>query len=127
VDLDNQWDNMDSKRYNRLINLPKDFNVGKIRPHIPSPTDDDYSIGYIKRFFTQRTNDSNGSVYEIDSKTFASISGNLFYTTVDLNWKIVGTDDEIKIANGKSVRYASKKLAAVSLYLPYLLQFKKSQ
>jgi hypothetical protein len=53
------------------------------------------------------------------------MTSNPFYNTTELYWKIKGTDDEIKLANSKSVKLASKRIPALSLYLPYLLQFKK--
>jgi hypothetical protein len=116
---------MDILRYKKILKLPNEYKFNGVKQYIPTPTDLDYKRGYITRYFCQRANDTNGIVYEIDHKTFSNLSQNSFYTIVDLDWKIIGTDDEIKEANMKSVNRASKKLLSIQLYLPYLLQFKK--
>lgn len=116
---------MNNKRYNILNKGGEVFKKIKIKAYIPEPNDDDYDRGYVHRFFIQRTNDTNGSVYEISSRNYESMSANPFYRIAELYWKIKGTDDEIKLANSKSVKFASKKIPALSLYLPYLLQFKR--
>jgi|694.fasta_scaffold50394_1 hypothetical protein len=116
---------MDNKRYNILGRGGEVFRKISIKAFIPEPNEDDYDRGYLHRFFTQRANDANGSVYEISSRNYEKMTSNPFYNTTELYWKIKGTDDEIKLANSKSVKLASKRIPALSLYLPYLLQFKK--
>lgn len=114
------------KRYRNIIRIPSDFKLIKIKPFIPIPTEDDYKVGYIRRYFVQRANDKNGIIYEISENSFSTFTANTLYTTVTLNWKISGTDEEIKEINDKVVRYASKTLPAIKLYLPNLLQFSKN-
>ena len=116
---------MDTKRYNNLLQLPNEYKFNGVKQYIPKPSDMDYKRGYITRYFCQKANDTNGIVYEIEQKTYSGLANNSFYSVADLDWKIIGTDEEIKEANLKSVIRASKKLSAVQLYLPYLLQFKK--
>ena len=116
---------MDNKRYNILGRGGEVFRKISIKAFIPEPNEDDYDRGYLHRFFTQRANDANGSVYEINAKNYEKMTTHPFYNTTELYWKIKGTDDEIKLANSKSVKLASKRIPALSLYLPYLLQFKK--
>lgn len=117
---------MDIKRYNKIINVPKEFKKVTIKPFIPTPTEDDYNVGYIRRYFIQRANDKNSIVYEINEKSFTTFFENTLFIAISLNWKISGSDDEIKVINDKVIRYASKKLPAVKLYLPNLLQFSKN-
>ena len=116
---------MDITRYTKILQLPQEFKPSGIRQHIPTPTDSDYKRGYIIRYFTQKINDIDSPVYEISDGIYSKLSNNSFYQTCNLDWKIIGTDDEIREANMKSVKRAAKKLYAVQLYLPYLLQFKK--
>jgi hypothetical protein len=117
---------MDITRYKKILDLPMEFKPSGIKQHIPTPTDSDYKRGYIVRYFTQKVNDIDSPVYEINDATFSNLINNSFYQVCNLDWKIIGTDDEIKEANMKSIKRASKTLNAVQLYLPYLLQFKKS-
>jgi len=114
-------------RYN-TINSKKanKFNIPPINTIVPMPTESDYKTGYIIRYFMQKTNDAVSPVYEVSRETYSIFITNYFYTCINLDWKIVGTDDEIKEANLKSVKRAGTKLPAIINYLPYLLQFKKS-
>jgi hypothetical protein len=116
---------MDISRYKKILQLPKEFKLSGIKQFIPTPNDMDYKRGYITRYFTQKINDVNGPVYEVNDKLYSRLINNSFYAISNLDWKITGTDDEIKEANAKSVKRASKNLSAIQLYLPYLLQFKK--
>jgi hypothetical protein len=117
---------MDITRYTTILQLPQEFKLSGVKQYIPTPIESDYKRGYIVRYFTQKVNDINSPVYEIDDYTFSNLSNNSFYQICSLDWKIIGTDEEIKEANMKSVKRAGKVLPAVQLYLPYLLQFKKS-
>ena len=117
---------IDLNRYIKIVKLPTDFNANHVLAYIPKPKDDDYLRGYITRYFVQKANDKNGLVYEINSANNSKYTNNAFWSTVNLDWMISGgTIDEIKTANGKSVRIASKKLPAIQLYLPNLSQFSK--
>lgn len=119
---------MDSKkRYKTLKKtLPKNYFVRTIKPFVPTITEDDYTLGYIQRYFVQKANDKNSIIYEISPNTFNTLLANVFFKTVRLNWKISGTDDEIKTVNKKVLIYASKTIPAITLYLPNLLQFSKN-
>ncbi len=115
------------KRYNTLKRkVIKTFSIKRIKPFIPTPNEDDYKTGYIERFFAQKANDKNAIIYEVTGKNFLALSANPFFQVVKLNWKISGTDDEIKKINKKVVTYASKSMPGLILYLPNLLQFSKN-
>ena len=116
---------MDIGRYKNIIDLPSDYNLKKINTYIPVIEEYDYKRGYISRYFVQKSNDTNSTVYEIDSKTFSNLSSNSFYITITLNWRITGTQEQIKESNFKSVKIASQKMKAIITYLPNLLQFYK--
>ena len=51
-------------RYNSISNLGKEYNKVKIIAHIPTPKDTDYLVGYIIRYFVQKSNDINSSIFE---------------------------------------------------------------
>jgi hypothetical protein len=116
---------MDLARYNKIGKLPNDFKFNGIKVHFPILDDSDYKRGYITRYFAQKANDTNSVVYEINDSMYAYLGNNSFYTIVKLNWKVSGDVSEIKEANFKSVKRASKVIPAIQLYLPYFLQFSK--
>jgi hypothetical protein len=115
------------KRYRNIIKIPIEFERVPIRPYIPVPTEEEYKTGYIRRYFIQRTNDKNSVVYEVSQTAYENISQNSLYNVVSLSWKISGEIEEVKSINAKCVKYASKTLPALTLYLPNLLQFKKME
>jgi hypothetical protein len=114
---------MDLNRFNDIFKDKRDFELPTIKPYAPDLDEQDYQNGYITRYFTQKANDESSPIIEIDDRTYTNLIGNDFYLIVELDWKIEGTYDDIKEANGKSVRLASKKIPSILLYLPYLLQF----
>ena len=116
---------MNTTRYTDIANLSKDFNVNSISTYVPKPNQNDFNAGYITRYFVQKSNDVASTVYEINSAMFTHLSHNAFFTTVDLDWQIVGTDEHIKEVNFKSVQFAARTLPAVRLYLPYFLQYRQ--
>jgi hypothetical protein len=116
---------MDITRYKKIIKLPSDYNLKKINTYIPVIKDYDYKKGYVSRYFVQKSNDTNSTIYEVDSKTYSSLSNNSFYTTITLNWRLNGTEEQIKESNFKSVKLASQKMKAIITYLPNYLQFYK--
>lgn len=116
---------MDTNRYNQIVKKDPNFKQIKIKVFVPSPNEFDYKRGYITRYFAQKINDPASNVYEIDENEFSKLGENVFYKTVSIDWKLIGTDEQIKEANSKSILLGSKKMKALQLYLPNLLQFKK--
>lgn len=90
---------------------------------VPNPSEEDYRRGRIERFFTRRANHRNGLIFEIDRQQQSVLRGTSSYIVTSLDWKIVGTVDEIKRANNKSLNLASKEIPNIKLYLPNLIQF----
>jgi hypothetical protein len=60
----------------------------------PIPTSDDYILGLLTRTFVKKVNESR--ITEIDVKTLSKINLDL-YQMVDLNWKISGPRNTLKI------------------------------
>jgi hypothetical protein len=117
---------MSLERYIKIRNqIQSIIEYPSVTAYLPKITDADLKNGYIKRCFVQKTNDTESPIIEINQKSFSSLSSKPFYTAVELNWKITGTKEEIKEANFKSIKFASKQLNTIHLYLPNLLQFAK--
>jgi hypothetical protein len=104
---------------------------------IPIPTEFDYDNGFIRRYFIQKTNDSNGFVFEVSEEVHDELRDNPFWKVADLKWRITGpketvynqkgelSDIGVEIANKQIINLTSKTIRNISLYLPNLLQFHK--
>jgi hypothetical protein len=115
-------------RYNKILDEDtSDFNGINIVTKIPSPTNDDYRIGYIQRYFIQKRADESAYIYEVEQYYYTEILYNPFFKGVSLKWKISGDREEVKEMNRKSVSYASKDMKTLKLYLPNYLQFHKER
>lgn len=112
-------------RYNGILTDVDDFNIRTIKTHIPSPTENDYKIGYIQRYFVQKANDEASFIYEVGQRYFSDISTNPFIKNVVLKWKISGKREEVKEMNRKSIRFVTPEMKSIGLYLPNHLQFHK--
>lgn len=102
-----------------------EFELPTIHTYVPSPTETDYKRGYITRYFIQKANDNTAYIYEINDVDYTNFSISPFFKQLPLDWRIIGTDDEIKQSNLKSIQIAMKKISSIQLYLPNLLQFRK--
>ena len=104
---------------------------------IPIPTEFDYDNGFIRRYFIQKTNDSNGFVFEVSEEVHDELRDNPFWKLADLKWRITGpkqtvynqkgelSDIGVEITNKQIINLTSKTIRNISLYLPNLLQFYK--
>jgi hypothetical protein len=118
---------MDLSRYNKVANIGSEFREKRISPYIPTPTDLDYQRGYIVRYFIQKANDTQSRITEVDYIGYSKFVENAFYSTVSLDWKIKGTDEEIKECNFKSIKTGVDKIPLIQSYLPNLVQFRKKK
>ena len=116
---------MDIDRYKNIVKLKPEFNEISIITHLPTPTENDYKRGYIVRYFVQKANDINSPIYEIKQKAISKLSNNSFYKTTSLDWRLVGSVEDVKKSNSESIRIASERITKIQLYLPNLLQFHK--
>jgi hypothetical protein len=104
---------------------------------VPSPTEEDYQIGNIDRYFAQKANDNNGFVYETDLDTFQKLNENPHWIIEIVRWRISGPvipvyndmgliiDKGVIDSNKASLFIASEKIKNIGLYLPNVLQFHK--
>ena len=108
-----------------------------ISVHIPTPSERDYTNGYITRYFTQIANDSNSAIYEINATTFTRLQTNPMYVSISLKWRITGPkettyredgqllDMNVSESNRRAILLHYDKIPNLKLYLPNLLQFYK--
>lgn len=123
--------------YKNLLKNPDFYEIKYPQTIVPAPTEDDYSVGFIRRYFIKRANDLNGHIFEVDEKTYAEFVANQspFWIIESLKWRISGpksaisnefgivTDPGVISANRYTLGLASEKLKNIKLYLPNLTQF----
>lgn len=116
---------MSIERYKTVATKILSAEKVEIKTTIPKPTDTDYTVGYIKRYFIQRVNDKSSPIFEVSSKQFSLFSTNPLYKGTSIKWRLVGLKEEVMFSNKKSIDIGSKKISNLKLYLPNLLQFHK--
>jgi hypothetical protein len=123
--------------YNKIAENIDLFVVNTPKTIVPTPTDDDYSIGFIRRYFVRKSNDENSFTYEIDKDEYKDYIDNPFWTTADIKWRIAGPlsptykddgeldDRGVMNSNKAAIGLATHKIKNIALYLPNYLQFYK--
>ena len=82
---------MSTERYKNIANINNsDFSEPKISSYLPNPTDNDYKIGYIRRYFVRKLNDLSAPIYEVSSKEYSRVLSKPNYTGVSIKWRISG-------------------------------------
>jgi hypothetical protein len=124
--------------YNDLIKDKKLYSLELPKTVVPFPTEDDYYNGIITRFFTQKANDVNGFVYEVDLDTYNTLKENPYWLIGSIYWRIAGPLDMIYNETGMvidkgvynenraSIALGSETIKNLGLYLPNILQFYKA-
>jgi len=118
---------LDIKRYKIINNDTTVYNGVSIKTYTPNVTETDYKRGYVTRYFVQKANDIESVIYEVDYIGFSKAIDNPFYTCEIINWRIIGTDDQIRDSNFKAIRLLTPRIPKLQLYLPNLLQFKQKK
>ena len=87
------------------------------------PSDSDYRIGEITRYFTQVANDKSKPIFEISAKDFGN--QNSLYRYTEFQWRISGTKEEVTRDNQITIydleleyKDISKKLFPLQLWKP---------
>ncbi len=123
--------------YKDLIKGRELYSLDFPKTIVPTPNDIDYENGFVNRYFTQRVNDSNSFVFEIDLEEYDALLGNPYWTLAEMKWRITGpksavysnngsiTDIGVVASNAASISIVSSKIKNIGLYLPNLLQFHK--
>lgn len=98
-------------------------------PYRPVPTLQDYSLGYIMRYFSKFASDRNSAVVEIDKKQFDShaIPGrgidSRIYKVISLRWKISGTLQEVQKFNFEMISNLENTFPGIQQKLQNVLEF----
>jgi hypothetical protein len=123
--------------YKDIANNLELFTIQIPQTVIPSPTSNDYEIGFIRRYFCQKANDVNGFVFEISIDEYNRLESNVFWKIADLKWRIIGPINTVYKDNGEiedvgviksnkySIQTTSSIVKNIGLYLPNILQFYK--
>jgi hypothetical protein len=102
------------------------------KSYFPQPTDEDYRIGYIERYFAKPRANIKGVIIEINKDEYENLTGifstptSLHYNAIKLRWVIQGTFEEIQRSNSNTLIYHEKNMPGISLHLGNLLQFWQS-
>ena len=123
--------------YNDLISEKTNYSLDFPKTIVPIPSDTDYENGFIERYFTQKVNDKNSYVFEIDKEVYFDLFENPYWISEIMKWRITGpispvynidgilTDKGVIESNNASISIISEKVKNVKLYLPNILQFHK--
>lgn len=77
-----------------------------------NPTESDYRIGEITRYFTQKANDKTQPVFEINKETFDN--QNSLYNYTSFIWVISGLKQDVEQENTKTIRGLETELPGIS-------------
>jgi len=123
--------------YKDLIKDRELYSLDFPKTIVPFPNDIDYENGFVNRYFTQRVNDSNSFVFEVNLEEYGLLLENPYWTLGEIRWRITGptspvysnngimTDIGVVTSNAASISITSTKIKNIGLYLPNLLQFHK--
>ena len=123
--------------YKDLIKGRELYSLDFPKTIVPFPNDIDYENGFVNRYFTQRVNDSNSFVFEVNLEEYGLLLENPYWTLGEIRWRITGptlpvysnngtmTDMGVVASNAASISIVSTKIKNIGLYLPNLLQFHK--
>jgi hypothetical protein len=117
--------------YNDVVKNIENFNFQIPQTIVPNPTESDYSSGFIRRYFIQKTNDANGHIFEVSEEMYNDLKYVTFWKTIDLKWRLTGPleysidDMGVRASNNAAINLAASTLKNIGLYLPNLLQFYK--
>jgi hypothetical protein len=127
-----------AEKYNQLTSNNSVFKFKPVRAHLPKPTDGDYLVGYIVRYFAQKINERTSAVIEISEETSRNSQYRTYYNIVSLRWRITGPtmavidkkgkiiDKGVPASNRSSINLASAGIMPnLKNYLGNLIQFYK--
>ena len=89
---------------------------------LASPTESDYRVGSLFRYFTRKENDINGKIFEVSQDDFDN--PNVLFRYVDFKWRISGTKAEVTRDNSVTMNVIERELPGISREL-FPLQYWK--
>ena len=90
-----------------------------------NPSDSDYRIGSITRYFTQKGNNKNSDIFEISKDDFED--QNNLYKYTSFRWRISGKREEVIRDNGRTIRIQEIDYPGISKILSPLQLWKPSK
>ena len=90
-----------------------------------NPTESDYRIGSITRYFTQKGNNKNSDIFEISKEDFED--QNNLYKYTSFRWRISGKREEVIRDNGRTIRIQEIDYPGISKLLFPLQLWKPSK
>jgi len=123
--------------YKDVVKNIEVFKIKYPKTVVPSPSDTDYELGFIRRYFVRKSNDINGHVFEVSTDTYSEYLEDPFWTSGTLKWRIRGPVQEtykdngeindvgVRNSNKAAINILASTLKNIGLYLPNLLQFHK--
>jgi hypothetical protein len=137
----------DDMKVNTKILIPRHtFNTETIRlrsitkggyeapvPIKVKPTDLEYTVGIVTRYFVQKRNSPLNTIVEIDSEQFSNIKSNSKKSGIDLNiynsvsfqWMISGNSRYVQNFNLRQIRDNLKDFKGLDKFLKNSLEFYK--
>ena len=111
--FDNDFD------YYNTLNRQETINLS---PTSKPPTDDDYRIGRMTRYFAKKANDTSSPVFEVSEDDFESSP---LYNYVSMLWYIRGNKIRVTKLNQREIKVASIEIPNIGKLLP-ILQYYRS-
>jgi hypothetical protein len=106
--------------------------------YLPNPSENDYKVGVIQRYFLQQRDSNLSPIFEVSKKEYDKRFAYVYYKGVSLKWRISGdirdkfiTNQDgtliktpsVITSNKLAIKEASKILPNIGLYLVNLTQF----
>lgn len=115
----------DKTSFSSYVNLDSNIRQPYPRPKAANPSDSDYRIGEIKRYFTRIANDPSKPIYEISKQDFRN--QNNLYKYTEINWVISGLKSEVQRTNAAIIRSLEDEYTGISNVLFPLQLWKPTQ
>ncbi len=99
------------------------------KQYFPQPTNEDYRIGYIERYFAKPRANIKSIIIEINKDEYINLTEifptptSSYYNAIKLRWRIQGTFREMQRSNSNTSIFQEKNMPGISLYLGNLIQF----
>jgi len=95
------------------------------------PTDLDYTVGFITRYFVQKRNSPMNTIVEIDSEQYINIKSNSkksgidsnIYNSVKFQWMISGNSKYVQNYNTRQLKDNSKNFKGLDIIIKNTLEF----
>jgi hypothetical protein len=88
------------------------------------PNEQDYTIGFIYRYFVRKRNEPIGVISEISKELYDKFTSSPFYLPLKMRWKITGTNKfEVEQLNQRSINYAQETMGNIDTYVKNLTKF----